>query len=158
MTLLWAKVAKYYDDDEHWLPMTPHREEHSEHALHPAFRDAGIKPSPCGYTLCDDFDQEHSDRVDEAERRSFHLREQGQRAPVRQVDLSTPIYGMENHVDHDTLDQYQADPSSRSHGHPLLFQHGGAHYIIDGHHATAAAMRRGDHRLVAHVIDLDEDH
>lgn len=154
MSLLWAKVAKrpaYEDDDWHTS-----NETHDDHPLNPTFQAAGIKPSPCGYSLCDDHDEHYSDAFDEAERRSFKSWETGNHLPVERVSLKEPVHGFEPHCDVHTLLRYQRDPESRG-SHPVWFRHEGKHYIFNGHHGTAAALRRGDSHLDVHMIDLDKD-
>ncbi len=76
---------------------------------------------------------------------------------MERVDLSKPVHGMENLADLHTLRKYQHDSSNRKSGHPIWFRHRGQHHIMDGHHGTAAAMRRGDSHLDVHMIDLDKD-
>lgn len=154
MSLLWTRVASTmaYDDPRH-----PHYEGHDDHTLHPIFAAAGMKPAPCTYTRCADWDEEHSNAFDEAEGRAYEAWADHKKPPVEHVDLSKPVHGFEPVCDRHTLLKYTADPTSRIGGHPVWFRHKGQHYVMDGHHGTAAALRRGDSHLAVHMIDLDKD-
>lgn len=153
MALLWTQAAQHAQDWESYNGEEPH----DYHALHPAFEAAGIKHAPCGYTRCDDHDGEHSDAFDEAERRSFDTHDSGKELPREKVDLSKPVHGFESTADLHTLRKYTADPTTRPAGDPVWFRSKGKHYIFNGHHGTAAAMRRGDSHLHVRMIDLDKD-
>lgn len=152
MSLLWTKVAKAYDDD--WKTTN---ETHDDHPLNPAFKAAGIKEAPCAFSLCDDHDPDHSDTFDRAETKAFHTVDSGRSIPTERVDLSKPVYGFEPHADMHAIRRYTKHPESRPGGHPTWFRHNGEHYIFNGHHGTAAALRRGDSHLTVHMIDLDKD-
>lgn len=138
MSLLWTKVAAYAED-------------HDEHHLNPAFEAAGIKPGPCGFSLCHDADWDHSDAFDEAERRFFN----GEHKPER-ISLAEPVYGFEHTADMHTIRRYTKHPESRK-GPITMFRHQGKHYLFNGHHGTAAALRRGDSHLDVEMVDLDKD-
>lgn len=154
MSLLWLRAKRSYDDEDS-RPGT-YNEVHDDHSLHPIFEAAGIKHAPCAYSLCDDFDHDHSDAFDDAETKAFRHRRAGTMPPVERVSLHEPVHGFEATCDRHTLAAYQAFPQSRD-GHPIWFRHEGKHYIFNGHHGTAAAMRRGDSHLDVHMIDLDKD-
>ena len=141
MSLLW-KVAVSLDD-----------EEHHEHALHPAFEAAGIKPAPCGFSRCPDMDFDHSDAFDLAE---THLHDKGEHLPVERIDLAKPLYGFEATADMHTMRRYQSHPETRR-GLPIVFRNEGKHFIMNGHHGLAGALRRGDSHADVHMIDLDKD-
>jgi hypothetical protein len=141
MSNLWATAIISYD------------EEHEDHALHPAFEAAGIKHAPCAFSRCPDMDFEHSDAFDRAE---THLYNEKENLPVEHIDLSKPIYGFEATADLHTLRRYTAHPESRE-GLPIVFRHQGKHFILNGHHGLAGALRRGDSGADVHMIDLDKE-
>lgn len=146
MSLLWTKaIQSQYD------------EEHHEHSLHPLFHASGMKQAPCAYTRCSDWDKDHSDAFDEAEGRSYEMWADNKRPPIERVDLSKGVHGFEPVCDHETLHRYTHSPETRKGGAPIWFRHKGEHYIMDGHHGTAAALHRGDTHLDVHMIDLDKD-
>lgn len=147
MSLLWVEAAHTdWDPDE----------SHDWHRLHPAFEAAGIKPSPCNYTDCDQHDGEHSDAFDRADDINYENHQAGRKAPVEHVDpKKDPIHGFESSGHPSLIRKYLKDPQSRSAGLPVAFRHQGNLHLIDGHHGTAAALHRGDARIPMHVIDLD---
>jgi hypothetical protein len=154
MSLLW-KTAVALED-----------EEHDRHGLHPAFKAAGVKEAPCGFSRCPDMDFEHSDAFDRASIRNWHsqgIDDSGDASswhtsdlPVEHLDLSKPLYGFEHTCDLHTLRRYIDHPQARK-GLPTVFRHSGEHYVMDGHHGLAGALRRGDSGADVHMIDLDKE-
>ncbi len=153
MSLLWRVASALADHDS----FHPDDEEHHEHALHPSFAAAGLKQAPCTYSRCHDWDEEHSNAFDEAEGQSYEHWADGTRPPVERVSLDKKPHGFEPVCDMHTLRKYTHSPESRKGGHPIWFRHKGEHYVMDGHHGTSAALRRGDSHLDVHMIDLDKD-
>lgn len=150
MSLLWAKVARWSDDDDYGL--APTDEEHHEHALHPVFQAAGIGPAPCMMSRCPEQDFEHSDTYDWAESLAS---DRGQRnLPVHHLDLTEPVHGFEFTADMHRLRHYIKHPSQDP---PTVFRHRGQHYIMDGHHRVAAALLREDTSIPVHRVDLDTE-
>jgi hypothetical protein len=152
MSLLW-RVAKSYadDDDEDW---SLKEEPHDRHALHPMFEAAGIKSQPCAHYRCDEEDPEHSAAFDEAERRHFDRRYTG----MERFDLSQPVHGFEPTAMTRTLVAYEHFPDAPNvKKPPIYFRYKGQTHIMDGHHRTAAALRRGDSHINVKMIDLDAD-
>lgn len=138
MSLLWLVAAR-----------SSLSEEHAEHAMHPYFAAAGITEAPCGYSLCDDVDQEHSERFDEAESRLFA----GQ-ASRANLDLSVPLHGFEHHLSPET--RHGTDAGRAEVHPPTVFRSGGQHYIMDGHNRLAAALLAGRSHHPVHLVDLDQ--
>lgn len=140
MSLLWVAARQ---------AQAAYAEEHAEHDLHPAFAAAGIKTGPCAFPLCHDADDDHAEAYDEAERRGFAGDYHRER-----IDLSQPLYGFEHTCDLHTLRRYTHQAPEEP---AFVFRHRGAHYIMNGHHRLAAALRRGDTHADVDMIDLDED-
>lgn len=148
MSLLWRTAAwgdESYDGDE----------DHPQHELYPAFEAAGIRHAPCMMSRCPDQDFDHTDVFDRAEMIHFDHRERGEELPVRHIDLTKPVYGFEPTADMHQMRHYQRRGSAKL---PVVFQHQGQQYIMDGHHRVAAAMRRGDASMPVRHIDLDNEH
>lgn len=145
MSNLWVKVAVDDDDDDY---------EHRH--LHPSFETAGIKKAPCGFSLCPDKDPDHVDAFDRAEEQVFDHREKHQDLPVERIDLAKPLYGYESRADMHTIRRYTRHPETRK-GIPTVFRHHDKHYIVNGHHGLAGALRRGDSHADVQMIDLDKE-
>lgn len=158
MSILWV-VATAMED-----------EPHEKHALHPAFKAAGIKEAPCGFSRCPDQDFEHSKVFDKAENRLYDSippvedaradwwpsEERKTNLPVEHLDLSKPLHGFESTADLHTLRRYTNHPEART-GIPIVFRHQGKHFIMNGHHGLSGALRRGDAHADVHMIDLDKE-
>lgn len=152
MSLLWRTAAALVDDS-----YQPWDEEHHEHALSPVFEAAGIKHSPCAYTRCHGWHEDYSNAFDKAEEKGYEHYEKGTSPPIERVSLKEPVHGFEPTSDRSQMLAYQHFPEKMQKTPPTWFRHEGKHYIMDGHHRTAAAMRRGDSHLDVHMIDLDKD-
>ena len=72
------------------------------------------------------------------------------------MDLSKPLYGFEARASETTIAEYTRQPERRR-GTPSVFRHQGKHYIMNGHHGLAGALRRGDSHADVQMIDLDKD-
>jgi len=138
MSLLWAKVASRF------------AEEHDEHAMHPYFRAAGIKESPCGYRLCSDHDEDHGDAFDEAEARQWN----GGGTP-HDLDLRQPVHGFESGLSEETANILPAQRPAKQ--PPVVFRHKGQVHIMDGHNRLADALLRGQSHYPVVMHDLDKD-
>lgn len=135
MSLLWKTSIDEY---------------HTQHSLNHWATKAGFKESPCGYATCPQFDQEHSDAMDRAER----LRTTKGKFQV--IDASKAnLHAMEPNIDDDTLAQYRKATPPKKHL-PQIFTHKGKTHILDGHHRLIADTLEGRKTPLIHV-NLDKE-
>lgn len=127
-------------------------EPHHGHGLHQAFRDAGIKESPCADISCPDYDGAHDDAMEDAY--------VGQhKAPVVERDI-TGLHGFEAYADPDVILHHAmkggtAGPEPEREHAPLVFRHKGKDHIADGHHRIAGALWAGHKTMPVRFLDLD---
>lgn len=146
MSLLWVQAAWDWSPDdrpEHIMP--------AEHVGYSGYKEPGSVPAVDHfmntYGTLDNETWEHH-------------------GGFRPIDLTMPVYATQSHVSRKHLDKYGPGEVKEhspvggmdylgEHG-PMVVTHQGAHYVLDGHHRVGAALERGDQKIHAWNLDLDD--